>query len=296
MSSHGDLRAGQTQLPRSGSAAQLSEAVDDYYSLQNRRDKDDDEDENMSRPLNAHHASSSAASHDLDVLPSSRPFQREQQQQQLSRRSSAVSITRQNSAHSLHRSNSGRRGMLTSQTSFSRGISAWGTVLESEHISSAFEIILVVPALVYAFVVLMWIFAGTDIEYCRELGPVSFAALCLHLFAGAESPHLTVWEMMHYGFHALCEMIVANYATLQLGGGVGGVCVTSILMFVFWPMGWYCLRKLRLKLNHTTRLQRLGNVAEGAIRNGSWLLLLTLYLGAESLSCMVRLKGGSTLR
>ncbi|CAM9698943.1 unnamed protein product, partial [Choristocarpus tenellus] len=48
------------------------------------------------------------------------------------------------------------------------------------------QVVLVSPALLYAFAVVLWLFDGKDIEYARELAPLSFAALCVHLFAAGE--------------------------------------------------------------------------------------------------------------
>lgn len=45
---------------------------------------------------------------------------------------------------------------------------------------------LVAPAFLYAVAVVMWLSQGQDIEFARELAPVSFAALCVHLFAAGE--------------------------------------------------------------------------------------------------------------
>lgn len=48
------------------------------------------------------------------------------------------------------------------------------------------QIVLVAPAFLYAIAVVMWLFEDQDIEFARELAPVSFAALCVHLFAAGE--------------------------------------------------------------------------------------------------------------
>lgn len=45
---------------------------------------------------------------------------------------------------------------------------------------------LVAPAFLYAMAVVAWLFEDQDIEFARELAPVSFAALCVHLFAAGE--------------------------------------------------------------------------------------------------------------
>eukprot|EP00904_Undaria_pinnatifida_P014079 jgi/Undpi1/9801/HiC_scaffold_27.g12255.m1 len=99
----------------------------------------------------------------------------------------------------------------------SRRISAVGTIFESPHITVGTQIVLVAPAFLYAIAVLMWLFEDQDIEFARELAPVSFAALCVHLFAAGEIPYLTFWEVVHYWFHAACEVLVANDYTRKIG-------------------------------------------------------------------------------
>lgn len=71
------------------------------------------------------------------------------------------------------------------------------------------------------------------------------------------------------------------------GGGVWGVFLTSVLMLMFWPTGWVMLRRLRIKLNHPSRTSRFPNVGESAMSSGVPLLCLSLYLGTQSLSCLV---------
>lgn len=48
------------------------------------------------------------------------------------------------------------------------------------------QLVLVAPAFLYAIAVVMWLSQDQDIEFARELAPVSFAALCVHLFAAGE--------------------------------------------------------------------------------------------------------------
>jgi hypothetical protein len=260
-------------LPPSISTGDMSQLTDDYGGKWDAPGSVDTTDD-IAAPLRPARRSLSPVSSNLHKIDGGEQLSSPNVQRGLSRRRSSKGPAAYSS---------------TPQPALQRGISSWGTVLESEHLSPALEVLLVGPALAYAFAVLTWLFSGTDIEYAREIGPVSFAALCLHLFAAAESPSLTVWEMLHYWFHAACEVLVANDFTLQLGGGPGGVAVTSLLMLVFWPVGWMCLRTLRQKLNHSSRLQRLENVAESALGSGLWLLAISLYLGAQSLSCMVSL-------
>ncbi|CAM9695876.1 unnamed protein product [Ascophyllum nodosum] len=169
----------------------------------------------------------------------------------------------------------------------SRRINAVGAIFESPHINVGTQIVMVAPAFLYAIAVVMWLFEDQDIEFARELAPVSFAALCVHLFAAGEIPYLTFWEVVHYWFHAACEVLVANDYTRKIGGGVWGVFLTSVLMLMFWPTGWVMLRRLRIKINHPSRISRFPNVGESAMRAGLPLLGLSLYLGTQSLSCLV---------
>lgn len=74
---------------------------------------------------------------------------------------------------------------------------------------------------------------------------------------------------------------------VESGGGVWGVFLTSVLMLMFWPTGWVMLRRLRIKLNHPSRTSRFPNVGESAMSSGVPLLCLSLYLGTQSLSCLV---------
>lgn len=48
------------------------------------------------------------------------------------------------------------------------------------------QIVLVAPAFLYAMAVVMWLSNDEDVEFARELAPVSFASLCVHLFAAGE--------------------------------------------------------------------------------------------------------------
>lgn len=66
-----------------------------------------------------------------------------------------------------------------------------------------------------------------------------------------------------------------------------GVFLTSVLMLIFWPTGWVMLRRLRVKLNHPSRTSRFPNVGESAMSSGVPLVCLSLYLGTQSLSCLV---------
>ena len=54
---------------------------------------------------------------------------------------------------------------------------------------------MVAPAFLYAIAVVMWLFEDQDIAFSRELAPVSFAALCVHLFAAGEVMQILV--MLH---------------------------------------------------------------------------------------------------
>lgn len=63
--------------------------------------------------------------------------------------------------------------------------------------------------------------------------------------------------------------------------------LTSVLMLIFWPTGWVMLRRLRVKLNHPSRTSRFPNVGESAMSSGVPLVCLSLYLGTQSLSCLV---------
>ena len=78
-----------------------------------------------------------------------------------------------------------------------------------------------------------------------------------------------------------------GFRTTLAGGGVWGVFLTSVLMLMFWPTGWVMLRRLRIKINHPSRISRFPNVGESAMRAGLPLLGLSLYLGTQSLSCLV---------
>ncbi|CAN0135505.1 unnamed protein product, partial [Hapterophycus canaliculatus] len=100
-------------------------------------------------------------------------------------------------------------------------------------------------------------------------------------------PYLTFWEVVHYWFHAACEVLVANDYTRKIGGGVWGVFLTSVLMLIFWPTGWVMLRRLRVKMNHPSRTSRFPNVGESAMNSGVPLVCLSMYLGTQSLSCLV---------
>lgn len=81
--------------------------------------------------------------------------------------------------------------------------------------------------------------------------------------------------------------MLPTYLMLPSGGGVWGVFLTSVLMLMFWPTGWVMLRRLRIKLNHPSRTSRFPNVGESAMTSGVPLLCLSLYLGTQSLSCLV---------
>jgi hypothetical protein len=159
--------------------------------------------------------------------------------------------------------------------------------LPADPVSPRLQWVLLAPALVYTLIIVLWMALDIDIEYAREIGPISFAALCMHLFCRGEHTAPNRLEAAHYWLHAGCEVLAANDFTVTLGGGPSGVAATSALMLVFWPSGWACLRLLRRKLNHPSRIQRLGSVAEAAVRGGVPLMVASLYLGAQSLSCMV---------
>lgn len=47
------------------------------------------------------------------------------------------------------------------------------------------------------------------------------------------------------------------------------------------------VRRLRIKMNHPSRTSRFPNVGESAMRSGVPLVCLSLYLGTQSLSCLV---------
>lgn len=58
-------------------------------------------------------------------------------------------------------------------------------------------------------------------------------------------------------------------------------------MLIFWPTGWVMLRRLRVKINHPSRTSRFPNVGESAMNSGVPLVCLSMYLGTQSLSCLV---------
>lgn len=100
---------------------------------------------------------------------------------------------------------------------------------------------------------------------------------------GAISHHVVTVAPKLSFFSHLIRCLSASF----VGGGVGGVFLTSVLMLMFWPTGWVMLRRLRLKLNHPSRTSRFPNVGESAMHSGLPLVCLSLYLGTQSLSCLV---------
>ncbi|CAM9325826.1 unnamed protein product, partial [Chrysoparadoxa australica] len=111
---------------------------------------------------------------------------------------------------------------LQAQDSFTRNrMGSVDHVLESSYISPALQLLLVLPTVAYAVTLALWGFYDLDPGYTRELGPLSFAALGIHVFVASESRALTAWEIFQFWIHAACESTGASqYAHENLGGEI----------------------------------------------------------------------------
>ncbi len=136
--------------------------------------------------------------------------------------------------------------------------------------------------------VALWKFIWLDLEFPKELAPVSFACLSVHMLVTAETPQLTWFEVLHFWSHAVGSSLVAKTS-------VEDSYQFRLLLLVllgFWPLCYLLLRRLRQLLGHSSRCSILPNIAEGTGNIGFLLLFFSMYLACQSATCLVY--GGET--